>query len=215
MILALSRLPKNPAHLAHRLGDRRQAASLGRASRCSRRSRSARYRRGMRRPRSAIVVSTLSVVKFVSACIAVGGEFSIEPIREPCGRLVDMAAEFDDRRLRQTVRPHDLAGAAAALTNVGEAQRRGGDEDIFVAEVDQMTSANGAGLFVVDRHGVGGQIARHAVRDHVRGLGGLNELPARKIVGAGNDDQSCRTPCEDRLQPGSLHRLPRRGSWRR
>ena len=76
-----------------------------------------------------------------------------------------------------------------------------------MAKVDQMTSANGASVFVVDRDRIGVQIASHAVRDHVRRLGGLNKFPPGKIVRTRNDDQSRWAPGEDRLQPGSFHRL--------
>ena len=71
-----------------------------------------------------------------------------------------------------------------------------------MAQVDQMASANGAGAFVIDRHGVGAQIASPPIGHDVGGLGGLNEGPARKGVCARNDDQPRRAPRQNRLQPG-------------
>ena len=70
-----------------------------------------------------------------------------------------------------------------------------------------MTSADGARVLVVDRDGVGVRIAGDAVRDHVRSLRALDQFPAGKIVRAGDDDQTRRTPGEDRSQLGPLHRL--------
>src|SRR5277367_951523 len=62
-----------------------------------------------------------------------------------------------------------------------------------------MVSANGAGVFVVDRHGVGAQIASYPIGDDEGGLGGLwpealfdcrNDGGEKGIVEVGNDDRN-------------------------
>src|SRR6202453_3911805 len=125
---------------------------------------------------------------------------ALEPFREFSGPGFNIESQLDDCRIGQAMETKNLAGAVAALTNVGEAQRRGGDQDVLVTEVDQVTSGEATRLYVVERNRVGGKVVGHAVGDHVRGLRRLDEVAARKFVGAGNDDQPRRTPGEEGLQ---------------
>src|SRR5271166_266202 len=199
-------LPNDPAHLTNRLGDRRQGRRP-RAHPCV--VVEADQRDILRQAKPSFGHRRQHIERREIRQRLNRGRLRIssQPIREPAGRSLGRETELDNRRLRQTTRPQDLTGAAAALPDVGEIQRRSRDEDTFVTEVDQMTRANGARVFVVDRYGVGVRNAGHAVRDYVRRVGELDEFPAGKIVRAGNNDQSCRTPCQDRLQLGSLDRL--------
>ena len=68
---------------------------------------------------------------------------AIEPFREFSRPCFDIEPQLDDRRIGQAMRSENLAGASAALTNVGEAQRRGGDQDVLVTEVDQVSERRG------------------------------------------------------------------------
>src|SRR5207253_5147074 len=70
----------------------------------------------------------------------------VEPAREPLARFVEGEAEFDDRRLRRAGGARRLAGAGATLADIGETQRGGGDEELAVAEVEEMPGAGGSRL---------------------------------------------------------------------
>src|SRR5271163_1096623 len=131
----------------------------------------------------------------------------VKPLGEPRRGHVDAEAQLDDGRFGQAERAQRFARARATLPDIGERQRGSGDQDMSMTQFNQVSRANGASLFVVDRDGVRARVAGDTIRNDIGSFRGLDDVPARKLVSARNDDETSRTPRENRLQFGPFRRL--------